>query len=347
MPFGIKEIISGGKQMESEKLKLSSKDVLIEDAISKAISKPGVRVDRNEFLTRVFSSRVADIQKILDVGPVEAGIPREELADIAHKMIISQTGSSSIAPVKALIPGKTESEVMQVSESENFFASAMRIAQELSYIYGAKDMWVDGGFDNEKVKTQLMIYFGVMLGVSGAASAVRVITAALAKTAFKVSPVKILKRLFGKSFFKKALGSGIAKSAVTQAVPLVSGAISGGINYAAVVPMAKKLLTALDEAAFDYTEEEFASDIAVIESMADEETPANTETTYTDGKKHLLAGKLKKLPAPKGITGKGKKKKADGENDSFEQVKKYKELLDLGIISEEEFEQKKKELLNL
>ena len=187
--------------MESEKLKLSSKDVLIEDAISKAISKPGVRVDRNEFLTRVFSSRVADIQKILDVGPVEAGIPREELAEIAHKMIISQTGSSSIAPVKALIPGKTESEVMQVSESENFFASAMRIAQELSYIYGAKDMWVDGGFDNEKVKTQLMIYFGVMLGVSGAASAVRVITAALAKTAFKVSPVKILKRLINQNYF--------------------------------------------------------------------------------------------------------------------------------------------------
>lgn len=35
------------------------------------------------------------------------------------------------------------------------------------------------------------------------------------------------------------------------------------------------------------------------------------------------------------------------ENDVFEQVKKYKELLDMGIITEEEFNKKKKELLNL
>ena len=33
------------------------------------------------------------------------------------------------------------------------------------------------------------------------------------------------------------------------------------------------------------------------------------------------------------------------KNDKFEEIKKYKELLDSGIITQEEFEQKKKELL--
>ncbi|MBQ7889856.1 MAG: SHOCT domain-containing protein [Erysipelotrichaceae bacterium] len=33
--------------------------------------------------------------------------------------------------------------------------------------------------------------------------------------------------------------------------------------------------------------------------------------------------------------------------DKFEEIKKYKNLLDEGIISQEDFENKKKELLNL
>lgn len=35
------------------------------------------------------------------------------------------------------------------------------------------------------------------------------------------------------------------------------------------------------------------------------------------------------------------------ENDNIEEIKKYKELLDSGIITQEEFEKKKKELLNI
>lgn len=35
------------------------------------------------------------------------------------------------------------------------------------------------------------------------------------------------------------------------------------------------------------------------------------------------------------------------KNNPYEELKKLKELLDMGIINEEEFESKKKELLNL
>ena len=326
--------------MNTGKLKLSSKDILIEEAVSKAISIPGVRVDRSEFLTQVFSSRVPDIQQILDYGPVETGIPREELADIAHRLIVGRTTATSFAPVMSAVPGKS---LMQTDYSvgrDGFFAEALRIAQELSYIYGAKDMWIDGQFDNEKVKNQLMIYCGVMLGVSGAASALRVLSPFIAKTAMKTTPLKIVKRIFGKSFIKKTLGAGIAKSAV----PVVSGAVSGGINYAAMLPMAKKLMAALDKAAFDYSEEEFASDIAVIESMSDDEISDATDTAESTEKKNHLHNAVKKIPLP--AVKIGRKRKPDSP-DQFEQLKKYKELFDLGVISEDEFEQKKKELLSL
>ncbi len=40
-------------------------------------------------------------------------------------------------------------------------------------------------------------------------------------------------------------------------------------------------------------------------------------------------------------------KNIDENMDSFELVKKYKELLDIGAITQEEYDKKKKELLNL
>ena len=40
-------------------------------------------------------------------------------------------------------------------------------------------------------------------------------------------------------------------------------------------------------------------------------------------------------------------KTQQNENDKFDEIKKYKELLDTGIITEEQFETKKKQLLGL
>lgn len=58
---------------------------------------------------------------------------------------------------------------------------ALRLAQELSYLYGGGDLWVDGQIDDEKVKSQLIMYCGVMFGVSGAVSGVRVLSTQIAK----------------------------------------------------------------------------------------------------------------------------------------------------------------------
>ena len=42
-----------------------------------------------------------------------------------------------------------------------------------------------------------------------------------------------------------------------------------------------------------------------------------------------------------------KKEKELPSNDPYEEIKKLKDLLDMGIISQEEFDTKKKELLNI
>ena len=41
---------------------------------------------------------------------------------------------------------------------------------------------------------------------------------------------------------------------------MVGGVVSGGLNFASMLPMAKRLAVSLDKANFDYTEDEIMAD---------------------------------------------------------------------------------------
>ncbi len=62
--------------------------------------------------------------------------------------------------------------------------------------------------------------------------------------------------------------------------------------------------------------------------------------------KEMTAGGEKKQAA-KQETGSLEEQKQSSESDTIEQLQKYKGLLDAGVITEEEFAAKKKQLLNL
>ena len=249
-------------------------DIMLEEIISKAIQIPGVKVDRNKFLAEGFSSKVDLLENIINNGPVEAGITREEISNIANKLIMKRTSQSSIASFAAGIPGGLAMAATIPADILQFFGMSLRLAQELSYLYGADDLWKNGQVDDEKVKNQLILYCGVMFGVSGAVSGVRVLSTQVAKTALKKIPQKALTKTFwypmikkicsfvGYTLTKKTLASGVSK-----AIPVIGGVISGTINFASMMPMARKLNDTLDKAIFDYSEEEFDKD---IESLSNE-----------------------------------------------------------------------------
>lgn len=71
-----------------------------------------------------------------------------------------------------------------------FFGMSLRLAQELSYLYGAEDLWNGNELDDSKVKTNLIMYCGVMFGASGAVTGVRVLSTQIAKTALKKNTAK-------------------------------------------------------------------------------------------------------------------------------------------------------------
>ena len=177
-----------------------------------------------------------------------------------------------------------------------------------------------------------------MFGVSGAVSGVRVLSAQIAKTTLKKLPQKALTKTFWYPMIKqigKAAGVKVTKSTVakgvSKAVPIIGGVISGGLNFASMIPMANRLMDALDSASFGYTQEEFEKDMSEIENFAEQETDIPVESK--SAKEELAERGKKTKDAPK-----------EAETP-IKLIRRLAELRDEEIISDEEFERKKAELL--
>ncbi len=335
-------------------------ELMLEGIVSNAIQIPGVKVDRNKFLAEVFSYNIDQLENVINNGPINAGVSRVELNNMANKLNMKRTSQSSLASFAAGIPGGLAMAATIPADILQFFGMSLRLAQELSYLYGADDLWKNGQVDDEKVKNQLILYCGVMFGVSGAVSGVRVLSTQVAKTALKKIPQKALTKTFwypiikktcsfvGYTLTKKTLASGVSK-----AIPVIGGVISGTINFASMMPMTKRLNQTLDKATFEYNEEEFNDDIELLSKEtgeATEEEKKNFEEIFNEGfnktKDIVTDGFNKTKDGVVDLFSKLKKNEESNINP-IEEIKKYKELLDLNIINQEEFDNKKKELLNL
>ena len=313
--------------MEKNK-KQNNANVNLVQIITAAIQIPGVKVDRKEFLRKQFSEVTPEkMQQILEVGPVAAHRTRSELQKKSKKLIADRTSASSVASFAAGMPGGLAMAATIPADVLQFYGVALRLAQEVAYLYGADDLWMNGAVDDERVMNRLVLYCGVMLGASGAAQTVRVMSSALAKQALKKIPQQALTKTFYYPIIKsicKAFGVKMTKEvfakSVSKALPVIGGFISGGITLATMLPMGNRLAAALDEANFEYTEDDFNEDwediVEVIEKVEAEE-----------------AAETKESSAQK------------SEGDVLEKIQKAKSMLDAGIITEEEFSAIKSRLI--
>lgn len=329
----------------------TNKEFALENIITSAVQIPGVKVNRQNFLSETFSSDKYVIQDILDFGPIQSGISQENLKKLADKLILKRTSQSSLASFAAGIPGGLAMAVTIPADVLQFFGLTLRLAQELSYLYGADDLWKDGQVDDEKVQNQLLLYCGVMFGVSGAVSGVRVLSTQIAKTTLEKLPQKALTKTFwypmvkqiGKSIGIKVTKSTVAKG-VSKAIPVLGGVISGGLNFASMMPMANRLQEALDSASFGYTEEEIENDINIIENIDINNENGTLELTNTKAK--IIESGKKLGDNISTLFNKKKAEQAVQNGSPFEAIKKLSELKEMGIITEDEFNSKKAELLS-
>lgn len=102
---------------------------------------------------------------------------------------------------------------------------------------------------------------------------------------------------------------------VSKVIPVVGGVVSGGITLASMLPMGNRLAKTLDKAHFDYTMADFEADFEDISEVCNQET--ESESSGDVSREEILAS-----------------------------IQKAKQMLDDGIITDEEFSEIKAKLIS-
>lgn len=299
-------------------------DNAIVQVIELAVQLPGVKVNRDSFLMSVFQKKNQELKEnILALGPVEAGIDRNELMKLARSLVVDRTMKSTAMSFAAGLPGGLAIAATIPADTIQYFGMALRLAQEIAYLYGEDDLWSEGNLKEEKVMNTLIIYCGVMFGAGGAAATLRVLASQLGKQALKKIPqmaltktfyyplVKSIVKFFGGRMTREIFGQAVAK-----AVPVLGGIVSGGITFVTLRPQGFRLVNILDEAKFSYSKEEMEADLMEIQRTVNLQEQ-NENTTV----------------------------RLNTETSIADEIKKSKELLDQGVLTEEEFTEIKKKLI--
>lgn len=239
------------------------------------IQLPGVKVNRDEFLLSQFKNEPMErLNEIIKKGPVKAKCAKREIKSKAKRLVIERTMTSAGAAFLAGLPGGIAILATIPVDMVQFYGSALRLAQEIAYLYGEEDLWLRDAMDDGNALDTLIVYCGVMLGAAGAEQTVHLVAAALAKKLLNDLPKKaLMKKLYFRIIksIAKAIGVRMTKDmfakGVSKAVPVVGGVVSGGITLATMRPMGMRLIEAMDDAHFGYTEDDFKADWKVVQEI--------------------------------------------------------------------------------
>lgn len=201
-----------------------------------AVELPGVKIEREEFLQKYFSSRFDReiVARIVQTSPIRAGVNESVLYEIARECINYEkkkisalsfaTGSGGFVGIPA--------------DLAQYMAHVLRISQKLAYIYGYPEIRSIEGSMDEKTQKIILLFIGVMYGVSGANKVIAEISKSLAGKVGKDILRAALTKTAWYPLLKqccKQVGIKVTKDALskipTKVVPGIGGVVSAGFSY--------------------------------------------------------------------------------------------------------------------
>lgn len=307
-----------------------------ENILVNALKIHGVKVDRNTFLYETLSKSIKNLDTVkiaISKNPIEAGISISQIDKIAKSLINKRTTHTSAASFASGIPGGLAMAATIPMDTLQFLGTAIRLSQELAYLYGYENLWDGNQLDNDKVKRELTLFLGVMFGVGGSASALRVISNNISKQVIQKTSRKALTKTAYYPIIKKIgsiIGVKVTKDSfakgISKAVPIIGGIVSGGITYASMKPMGNRLSKVLSESIGNYTEKDLERDLRDIENEIVDVDYKEVDIEYIA----TAVDETKEINEPFSVA---------------DELLKFKELLDAGLITREEFDRKKIELI--
>jgi len=276
-----------------------AQQLLFTSVIEGAAKLPLVHIDRTEFLTKNLSKLCtpAQLQKAITEGTLRANIPIEKLDKLAKNVINAETIKVTALSTVAGIPGGFAMAASIPADLAQFYGHIIRVAQKLAYIYGWDEIFTESSDLDAGTESQLVLFIGVMSGVEAAKKA---LTKLFGETAMKSVAKKIAAQALTKTWYypivKKIaaiLGQRMTKDifakGVGKVIPILGGAISGGLTLATFKPMTHNLQKHLSEMAhmspeefaeydaantFVIDAEDFVTDAELVE-VVNEETATN------------------------------------------------------------------------
>ena len=211
------------------------------DFLKKVVRFPGVRINRDEFLRQELTKLRASeevIERALATSPALAGVPLLALDTLADETITYETNKSAALSFAAGLPGGFAMLGTIPADLMQYYAHALRIMQKLAYLYGWRDLLADVDEDDE-ILGVLAVFFGVMLGVGGAAQSLTAFARIAAKTAYQKHVTK--RALMSITWYPvvkyslRVIGINITKSSFTKGaskiVPVIGGFVSSGLTF--------------------------------------------------------------------------------------------------------------------
>ena len=248
---------------------LENNESLALRVVNESLKLPIVKVNRSEFLVKVFGDKIEDVNQLIEEGP-QAFLSIDDLDRAANNRIYSIVAQSSTLSFATGLPGGIAMAATIPADITQFYGYSLKLAQEVSYIYGYEDIWNQQGELTNEAKETLILYLGIMLGVSTASSVVRVLSGKLSVQALKKIPQKALTKTIYYPVIKKVLavfGTKLTKATfakgVSKMVPVVGGVVSGCLNYFSMKPMATKLKNELRKG-INYSEENLKQDLKIL-----------------------------------------------------------------------------------
>ncbi|WP_315580679.1 hypothetical protein [uncultured Actinomyces sp.] len=220
--------------------------------LKKLVRIRGVRISREDFLRQELQKAhlsESQIEEAIASDPISAGIPQKRLDKLANDAISYETKKSTALSFAAGIPGGFAMLGTVPADLTQYYVHSLRIMQKLAYLYGWKEFLTDLDDVDDETIAQMGLFFGVMLGVAGAAESMRDFARMI------VAPA-IEKRVARKALMKgtwypvvkkslKFIGISVTKQSMAKAMskilPLIGGVISGGMTFVSLQTQANRL----------------------------------------------------------------------------------------------------------
>lgn len=223
-----------------------------------ALSMPGVKVDRDDFLKKELKNYCSPEQLNLAISsrPIN-GVSKEIIDRVANACINSHTTKVTTISAVAGIPGGFAMAGTIPADMAQYYWHVFVLAQKLAYLYGFPDLRDENGNLTDTASDMLTLFVGVMMGASAANQAIKGLAKEFAKQVVKRLPQKALTKTIYYPIIKqiaKWIGVKLTKDTFAKGlgkvIPILGGLISGGLTLATFRPSAKRLQHKLQEEMF-------------------------------------------------------------------------------------------------